>query len=79
MWGGGANHDPDAHFSENRKGLEALLALLDRIPPTGGELCPDPGVSLRFASCFCLSAHVSELELPNVCTLSSAVPFGFSL
>lgn len=69
---------PDAHCSENRKGLEALLALLDCIPPAGGA--PDAGVTLlRFALCFCLSAHVLELELPNVRTLSSAVPFGFSL
>lgn len=70
---------PDAHCSENRKGREALLALLDCVPPAGGAVPRPRCHSLRFALCFCLSAHVLELELPNVCTLSSAVPFGFSL
>lgn len=73
---------PDAHCSENREGLEALLALLDCIPPAGGELCLDPGVTPQVcfvplqassAPFLCLSAHVLDLELPNVCTLSSAV------
>lgn len=29
---------PDAHCSENRKGREALLALLDCVPPAGGAV-----------------------------------------
>lgn len=49
---------PDAHCSANRKGREALLALLDCIPPQVASCAPDPGVTLSGLPCAFASQHM---------------------